>query len=149
MKKNNFKLKFFLISGTVILLIAALGYFRATPNPSPEKNNSQRSEIMIEPKIFDFGEVEFGEIVEQIFEVKNNGNEILEIKRVSTSCGCTKAKIDKEKLEPNESTTLLVTYDSGAMGRTVIGKKVERFIYIRSNDPVNPQVEAVIYARVK
>ncbi len=149
MKKNNFKLKFVLALGTIALLITALGYFRIAPNRSPNKNNSQRPKITVEPKIFDFGEVEFGKTVEHIFEVKNSGNEPLEINRVSTSCGCTKAKIDKEKLEPNESATLLVTYDSGAMGRTIIGKKVERFIYVRSNDPVDPQVEATIYARVK
>jgi len=57
--------------------------------------------------------------------------------------------VDKEKIEPGETAELLVTYDSGAMGRSVIGKRVERFVYIKSNDPQSPQVEVRIEANVK
>lgn len=149
MKNNRSKLKIFLAFGVTAILFTVLGYFRAVPSSLLNQNNTQTAKIVLEPQVFDFGEVEFGKIVEQTFSVKNIGNKTLEIKRVSTSCACTKAKIDKERLEPEETANLLVSYDSGAMGKQVKGKKIERFIYIKSSDLLNPQVEITIYARVK
>lgn len=146
---KNQSLKLIFIAGVITLTFFTLGYFKAMPNSPSNQNNSQGPKVTVEPNVFDFGEVEFGKVVEHAFEVKNIGDEALEIKRVSTSCGCTKAEIDKEKLESGESAELLVTYDSGAMGKMVLGKKIERFIYIKSNDSESPQTEVTIHARVK
>lgn len=143
---KNFKVVLFF--GIILLVFAAFGYSKAVPN-SPGQNSGQGPRIVIEPESWDFGEVEFGKVVEKEFSLKNEGNEKLEINRVSTSCGCTKAEVDKKELEPDEEGRLLVTYDSGAMGKTIIGKRLERFVYLRSNDRNSPQVEVIIYARVK
>lgn len=124
------------------------GYSRATPGV--KNQTTPRPKIEITPKSFDFGNVSFGQVVNYTFKVKNLGNEILEIKKVATSCACATAKTDKEKIEPGQTTELLVTYDTAAMGRGPHGKgKQERIIYVKSNDPVNPQVEVMIYANVK
>ena len=88
-------------------------------------------------------------VVEYIFKVKNTGNEALEIKKVATSCACTTAKIDKEKINPGKETNLLVVYNTGAMSGSHAKGEQERIIYVRSNDSVNPQVEVMIYADVK
>jgi len=137
---------FFLILGLAILGLAIYGYFKATPEVVNQENLPK---IEITPKLFDFGEIDYGEVVNYSFRVKNLGNEILEIKRVATSCPCAMAKIVKEKIEPGEEVELLVSYDSGMMGPAHGKGKQERIIYVKSNDPVNPQVEVVIYANVK
>lgn len=139
-------LKFFLILVLIILGLAVYGYFKAVPGTDDRVGGYPQIEIT--PKVFDFGEINFGDVVNYDFKVKNSGDEILEIKRVATSCPCATAKIAKEKIEPREEVELLVTYDSGAMGLHGKGKQ-ERIIYVKSNDPVNPQVEVVIYANVK
>lgn len=140
--------KLLLVFVSVIFVFIGYGYLRAVPSGSNVDSYSGPM-VLIEPKTFDFGEVEFGKVVEHAFKVKNAGSKILKISRVSTSCGCTKATVGKEKLEQGEETELLVTYDSGAMGKGVIGEKIERFVYIKSNDPKSPQVEVTIYARIK
>ena len=141
------KIKFFLILGVIIFGLAIFGYFKAIPGVKNQTENLPKIEIT--PKVFDFGEINYGQIVKYNFKVKNIGTEILEIKRVATSCACASAKIAKEKIEPGEEVELLVTYDSGAMGSSHGKGRQERIIYVKSNDPINPQAEVMIYATVK
>lgn len=141
------KTKFFLILGVIILGMALFGYFRATPGVKNQTEN--RPEIEITPESFDFGEIKYGDIVNYSFKVKNQGKEILGIKRIATSCACTTAKIAKEKINPGGETELLVTYDSGLMGISHGKGFQERIIFVQSNDPINPQVEVSIYANIK
>ena len=142
-------MKFKVIIASIVLIsgLLVLGYFRAVPGAENGSTGGPRIEIL--PQNFDFGDIQYGQIVEQDFLVKNAGNEILEIKKVATSCGCTTAKIDKEMIAPGESVRLNVGYDSGAMGSSHGKGRQERIVYIKSNDPLNPQAEAVIYANVQ
>lgn len=140
------KIKFFLILGVIILGLAIFGYFKAIPGVENQAENLPKIEIT--PKVYDFGEINLGDVVNYGFKVKNLGKEVLEIKRVATSCACATAKITKEKIEPGEEVELLVTYDSGAMPLHGSGRE-ERIIYLRSNDPLWPQAEVRIYATVK
>lgn len=124
------------------------GYYQATP--ALDKQTAKYPQIEISPKSFNFGEIEFGKVVNYSFKIKNSGNDVLEIKRVATSCGCTTAKVDKEKINPGEEANVSVTYDTAAMGDGPHGKgQQERIIYVKSNDPANPQITAMIYAYVK
>lgn len=142
------EIKLSLILVLIILGLAGYGYLKSVPGVENQAGNLPKIEIS--PKIFDFGEIEFGKVVEYGFKVKNSGNKILEIKRVATSCACTTAKIAKENISPGEETELLVSYDTAAMGRSSHGMgKQERIIYVKSNDPLNPQVTTMIYAYVK
>lgn len=142
-------MKFKVIVASIVLIsgLLVLGYFKAVPGA--ENGSALASRIEILPQSFDFGDIQYGQIVEQDFLVKNAGNEILEIKKVATSCGCTTAKIDKEMIAPGESVRLNVRYDSGAMGSSHGKGRQERIIYIKSNDSLNPQAEAIIYANVQ
>lgn len=146
MRKKSLIFIFLFLAGLLSFVI--YGYYQATP--SPDRQITNRPQIEISPKSFDFGEIDFGKVVKYNFQVKNTGKEALEIKRVATSCACTAAKIVKEELEPGETAELLVSYDTAAMGRSSHGMgKQERIIYVKSNDPVNPQVEVMISAYVK
>ena len=140
------KFIFFLILVVLIVGISIFGYFKAIPGVENQTENLPKIEIR--PKVYDFGEIKFGDVVNYSFLVKNLGNEVLEIKRVATSCACATAKIAKEKINPGEETELLVTYDSGSMPLHGSGRE-ERIIYLRSNDPLYPQAEVKIYATVK
>lgn len=141
------KSKFFLILGIILLAFAIYGYFGATPGA--EEQAGAQPVIEITPKDFDFGAIKYGQIVEHNFRIKNLGSEILEIKRVATSCACTTAKVLKNQINPGEEIDLMVTYDTGAMSGAHGKGKQERIIYVKSNDPINPQVEVMIYANVK
>ena len=133
----------------LILLISGLagyGYLKAIPKPENQENLPK---IEVSPETYDFGEINYGDIMNYNFQVKNTGSSLLEIKRVATSCSCTTAKIEKENLAPGETTQLSVKYDSGAMGSAHGKGEQERIIYMRSTAPITPQVEMTIHALVK
>lgn len=131
----------------VIVGLGIYGYFSAISGVDDQTGVS--SKIKITPLSFDFGEIEYGEVVEYIFKVENLGNNVLEIKRVATSCACTTAEINQKKINPNEESELIVTYNTGAMSGSHAKGQQERIIYLKSNDPINPQTEVTITAYVK
>jgi len=131
----------------VIIGMAIFGYFKAIPGVENQTGNLPKIEIT--PQFFNFGEIKYGDIVSYKFLVKNLGDDILEIKKVATSCACTTAKVDKEEINPNEEAELLVTYNTGAMSGPHGKGEQERIIYVKSSDSINPQVEVMIYANVK
>jgi hypothetical protein len=92
---------------------------------------------------YDFGDIKQGEKVSHIFVLTNSGGDLLTIKNVKASCGCTAALPEKNELAPGESTNLNVTFNSA--GR--FGKQ-KKLIRIESNDPDNPQVIVTIKGNV-
>lgn len=142
------KLKnYLLILGLVIIGFAVLGYLRSVPGVEDETDS--RPQIEITPQTFDFNEIEYGSIVEHTFKIKNLGKEVLEINKIATSCACTSAEVDKEIIRPNEEVSLKVIYNTGLMSGSHAKGDQERIIYVKSNDPINPQAEVTIHAYVK
>lgn len=65
-----------------------------------------------------------------LVEVKNIGNSVLTIESLATSCSCAKAKIQLNRIEPGESTNVVITVEGSR----------EAIIALFSNDPENPRV---------
>lgn len=95
---------------------------------------------------FDFGEIPSTGPVSQTFQVRNAGQGTLKITGVSTSCGCTAARVDKERLAPGETTALTVTYDPQAHGGQT--GRFMRVVYVRSDDPETPEASLIIRVTV-
>lgn len=140
------KILIILIMIIIVLGIFFLGYIKAIPEA--KNGGEKKPKIEVTPDSYNFGDVKYGEIVEYVFKVKNSGAEPLEIKRIATSCACTTAKISKEVIAQSEEAELKVTYKTGEMGGSHGKGKQERIIYVKSNDPITPQIEAMIYANV-
>ena len=131
-----------------VFSLAFIGYLKATPGAEEQPQAAPKIEVV--PKFFDFGNVPFGGKLKHNFIVKNTGTLPLLIKRLATSCGCTSAKISKEEIMPNEEAVLTVIYDTAAMGTGPHGRgNQERIIYIKTNDPLNPQAKIKIHAYVE
>jgi hypothetical protein len=92
---------------------------------------------------YDFGTVEQGTIVKHSFIITNNGGDVLIIKDVSASCGCTAANPDKRELNPGESTNINVEFNTN--GRSGKQKKA---VYVETNDPDNKKLELKIYGTI-
>jgi hypothetical protein len=103
------------------------------------------SAIEVNPKSYDFGTIP-KEAVSHTFSVKNTGTATLQIKKISTSCACTTAEIDSKNIGPGQSAILVVTFDPNKMDE--IEENVYRIVYIKSNDPDQPEVEIEIRATV-
>ncbi len=124
----------------IVVAAAALGYNAKFGSAAGE------AKIVVSPASHDFGNMP-QQAVEKVFDVRNTGSKMLEITRISTSCGCTTAEIDLNRIEPNGTARLTVRFDPNSMEPVVTGK-VERVVYIRSNDPEQPELEIEIRAFV-
>ena len=72
----------------------------------------------------------------------------LAVIRVSTSCSCTGAKVEKEKLTAYEATKVEVSFNPAVHGDDTDLGDVTRTIYIDTDNPNFPQVTTQIIAKV-
>lgn len=99
---------------------------------------SATAAIKFESKEVSFGEIESGKVVDLVFNFENTGDELLVIKNIAASCGCTATKLEKKEYKPGEKGTLPVKfYSQGYNG------KVIKSITVSTNDPNN------VYTRLK
>lgn len=106
-------------------------------------NNLGQPKIELSTTSFDLGDINPNEgIRTETFFVKNTGNSLLKIISVSTSCGCTEAEVKSNEILPEEQTELIVNYDP-SVHPDFVGK-IKRVIYIKSNDPLNEEIELEI-----
>jgi hypothetical protein len=124
---------------TILFLILATLTVACTPVEQP-------SQIELSEIEYDFGEIPSTSPVSQTFHVRNAGQGTLEITGVSTSCGCTTAWVNRDRLGPGEATDLTVTYDPQAHGGQT--GKFMRVVYVRSNDPETPEASLTIRVTV-
>lgn len=127
-----------------IIAVLSLLLVGATTGCATRGGNPGRIEVSTTE--FDFGTVLNSEPVSQTFQVRNTGKGILEIERISTSCGCTTAEIANPSLALGQVTDLTVTYDplahDGATGQFM------RIVYIYSDDPDTPEASLTIRVTV-
>jgi hypothetical protein len=76
------------------------------------------------------------------FVVRNNGDEPLIIDGIGTSCGCTRASVEKKEIAPGASVPLSFSINLGDTTGLVVSS-----LTIGSNDPVTPR--ATLICRVK
>ncbi len=94
---------------------------------------------------WDFGEITPDELPSHIFKFENMGDEVLMIKETKVSCeSCIDLIISTRELNPGEVGELKITLNSLDM----IGRFTKR-IYMKSNDPVNPQVTIIVSGFIK
>lgn len=110
-------------------------------------NGLNAPKIELNTKYFDLGDIDpsEGKRVETFF-VKNAGKMPLNILSVSTSCGCTEAEVESEEILPGEQSKLTVTYDP-SVHPDLVGK-IERVVYIKSNDPLQEEIELELIGNV-
>lgn len=95
----------------------------------------------------DLGDVVNGEIIVREVTVQNTGEKELTIEAVSTSCGCTQARLEPTTIPPGASGTLHIEFDAGAHGPELTGLLV-RQIFIASNDPQQPELVVELGANI-
>ncbi len=99
------------------------------------------------PPAFDWGSVVKGERARADIPVRNLGDSPLTVEAVSTSCGCTTAKLSSMTIPPGGEARLRVEYNSGAH-ETDLGL-MERFVFIASDDPDEEDVRIKFTVVVK
>ncbi len=133
------KITFFVIGIAVILSFSAILVSKNMKDPK-----LFGPVITFEKDKQSFGDVPQGPKLEGTFAFTNTGQNSLEIKNVTTSCGCTGAVVDEKKVfEPGEKGTIKFTFNTeGRMGHQ------EKTITVFSNDGKNPSKNIVLECNI-
>ncbi len=111
-----------LILSIIIISLSAMVY--ASHNPK----------IEITPESWDFGIATEIKTLTHKFQIKNAGDDTLEIKHITASCDCLLATMPFKKLYPNEITELVVKFD---LEQIKAKGRIRHDIVIETNDPEN------------
>jgi hypothetical protein len=98
--------------------------------------------VAVEP-IKDVGTVAKGDKAVADFEIRNDGDAVLEITNVQPACGCTVAEYDKT-IAPGKSGKVHAVVDTATFNGP-IAKGVTVF----TNDPATPQIELTLHTKVE
>ena len=83
--------------------------------------NQPITSITFKDSVLHIGKVEDGKMVDVEFEFTNTGTEMLVIKSVSASCGCTIPEKPEEPIAPGQKGKIKATFDS--RGRAGLNQK--------------------------
>jgi len=126
-------------AGMIAVLLVSAGFGLAAKQPK----------IIFKDDAKDFGKIKQGDQPKYEFVFKNDGDAVLTVRNVETSCGCTAALVsDKDdnktmKFDPGKSGKIKVMFDSrGYQG------EVTKYIYVDSDDPLAPRVQLKVTAAV-
>jgi len=106
---------------------------------------SQPKITIVEGTKFDLGIIDEGETVTRKLTLRNTGNDTLVISNVSTSCGCTVAELPTKRVAPGETSLLTIIFYT----KDVVGSRVRRQVFVRSNDSTQSSVTITLVAAIK
>lgn len=93
--------------------------------------------LKVNELVHKFGHIRLNARAEFKFVLENDASDVLVIKHVTTSCGCTSPSWDKKPVKPGKKATVKVKYDSSNPG--VFTKSV--FVYTNFADkPITLQI---------
>jgi len=108
--------------------------------------------VLAQPKLeivggttYDWGTItKVGQPLQAKIQLKNTGNQELNISDVKPGCGCTTAPLDKSKLAPGESTHVNVTLNIGSNNGQLM-----KSVTITSNSATNPTETLLLKAFIQ
>ena len=158
----------FIVLGSFIIVIFAYFIFSSSNKVSnaPASYSMQdelRPQAKVDSILYDFGSIKVSDKKSYDFTIKNNGKKPLQLSNITTSCGCTFAKVIYEgkespefdmhtksnyiiEIESDKKAIIRVTYKPYVM--PVYGF-VEREAYIKTNDPSMQDIVFKVTANVK
>lgn len=104
--------------------------------------------ITITPQTTDLGTVIYGDIAKTQFTLTNFTEKPVKISRVSTSCGCTTAEVNKRQLNSYETGTIEVAFDPAFHKDDTDLGDITRTIYIETDNADFAKLSADITAKV-
>ena len=102
-------------------------------------NNEPGPIIEFENLVHDFGRIDPGSENVCEFKFKNVGDDVLKIKKVNKTCGCTPFTLEKKEYAPGETGTLKVKYNASKRAGSV-----KRRLTVLSNDKASPKVTLTV-----
>lgn len=109
-----------------------------------EQAQGGRPRLVLSTEEWDFGNKWHGEPCSTEIKIANDGDAVLKILKIKSSCGCTALRPKKRELQPGESDSMVLTYN------TKKNKvQVSQSVTLKTNDPERPQVTIRVKGVVK
>ncbi len=121
--------------GLAILAIQAV-----TPQLEPSKSasalaNAGGPRIQFATRLYDFDKIIGGEVLKYMFVFTNVGNQVLEIKDIQSTCGCTTSETWARRVEPGKTGSIPIElFTVNYSGR------IEKSLTVLCNDTNQPEV---------
>src|ERR1041385_3619034 len=109
----------------------------STPDSLPPIKTGPR--IQFDNTTYDFGKIDAGTIVKHSYIFTNTGNQVLEIKSVQPSCGCTTAGTFDRRVEPGKTGSIPLEFNSGGWDG-----QVAKSAAISCTDPTQPNITLLL-----
>ncbi len=128
--------------GLVTVVLAGLmGWLVLQPaNPKRAPETESKPKLIIGHDSHDFGSVMVGAKVSHPYIIRNAGATPLVISKISTTCGCTVARVNQTTLAPGERCTILAELTVRPGGNS-------QRVYLNTNDPDHPRAALKLSAR--
>ena len=91
-------------------------YLKLITGSRSEKSQGAKTQVSVNHAELDFGSFPKTEKQERSFVLTNTGTGLLVVHDVTTSCGCTKVKYNKQPVRPGETIELKVIYEAEEAG---------------------------------
>lgn len=125
----------------VIILAGVIAGFASRARQVPR--------VLVDRLEHDFGRVRYGDIARTTFQIHNADELPLVVGDIRTSCGCTKASIDRNVIPIASDAILSISFDPAVHKDDSDVGEIERLIYVKTNDPTHPEltfrIRAVVY----
>ena len=101
------------------------------------------AKIFIPEIVWEFGRIPEGSVVSHVYWIKNIGTDSLKITEVKTTCGCTKAPLNKKVIASHDSTEVELNFSAGRYEG-----KVVKSASITSNDTALGKVKIYLTGKL-
>ena len=125
------------------LAIAAAGTV-AVVGCSREPRRPPGPRIAIESTTHDFGPLWIGEVVQHTFVVKNEGNILLDLGDVRSTCGCLLHKVSERRIDPGRSAEVVAELHADKAPGPLV-----KMLRIRTNDADRLWLDLTLTAQLK
>lgn len=125
-----------------LALLIALTLCTAVPGSGQPQQPEPAPRAVIPVTSFDFGDVYKGEVISQVFVIKNAGNADLLIKEFVAGCSCEVIKADRVIAPGREGTAIIEVNTATQAG------PISRVATVRMNDPNLASINLVLIANV-
>ncbi len=161
----------FVVIGGVLLTVTIIGIamvaFREAKGSAAVATygatDQEKPQVKVAVNMKDFGEIAVSDVKTAEFVLENSGNKSLEVYGITSSCGCTFGEIEINDIkspqfamhaksnwvgvvQKGNKALVRVTYKPSIMP---VKGEVTRMVYVKTNDPNNPELTFSVKANVK
>ncbi|MDE0960894.1 MAG: DUF1573 domain-containing protein [Planctomycetota bacterium] len=110
----------------------------------PVQDGTGTPKIVLGENVTDYGEMLQGEVIERDIFIRNDGDAVLKVWRVSPSCGCTKVLSKPTQVAPGETSAIRIEVDS----KKIKPGDTRKGVTFETDDPEQPRLQFIFTTKV-